>query len=161
MLEHSYYSVISPEGCSSILWKTADHADKAAEALRLTAKDLIGFGVIDEIVQEPLGGAHRNHAEALKTVRDSILKALTALEGKNTETLLEERYQKVRKIGVFLEKPEAAVVEDASNGTESGTGEIPVDDAEAAAEAERRERAEAGDTEGAPISRLAAESKRR
>jgi acetyl-CoA carboxylase carboxyl transferase subunit alpha len=158
MLEHSYYSVISPEGCSSILWKTADHADKAAEALRLTAKDLIGFGVIDEIVQEPLGGAHRNVPEAIKTVKESIVNALKALEGKKTEQLLDERYAKVRRIGVFLEKPESAAVEVPAD--ESGTGEIPVDDAEAAADLERRERAEAGDTEGAPIGRLAAESAR-
>lgn len=159
MLEHSYYSVISPEGCSSILWKTADHADKAAEALRLTAKDLIGFGVIDEIVQEPLGGAHRNHPEALKLVREAISRNLKALEGKKSEDLLNERYGKIRRIGIYLEKPESAeMVEIAAD--ESGTGEIVIDDAEATAAAERRERAEAGDTEGAPIARIAAESAR-
>jgi acetyl-CoA carboxylase carboxyl transferase subunit alpha len=156
MLEHSYYSVISPEGCSSILWKTAEHADKAAEALRLTAKDLLGFGVIDEIVPEPLGGAHRSTAEAVKTVKDAIVTALKALEKKPVADLLEERYAKVRRIGIFLEKPEAAEVE--VPGDESGTGEIPLDDAEAAAALERKERLEAGDTEGAPIGRLAAES---
>jgi acetyl-CoA carboxylase carboxyl transferase subunit alpha len=161
MLEHSYYSVISPEGCSSILWKTAEHADKAAEALRLTAKDLLGFGVIDEIVPEPLGGAHRNAPEAIKMVKEAIVAALKALEGKKTEDLLEERYAKVRKIGIFLEKPESAVSAQESDNGDSGTGEIPIDDAEAAAALERREREEAGDTEGAPIGRLAAESAKR
>lgn len=160
MLEHSYYSVISPEGCSSILWKTAEHADKAAEALRLTAKDLLGFGVIDEIVPEPLGGAHRDTAGALKTVKESIVAALKALEGKKVQDLLDERYQKVRRIGIFLEKPEAAQGDMVDNG-DSGTGEIPIDDAEATAALERKERAEAGDTEGAPIGRLAAESAKR
>jgi acetyl-CoA carboxylase carboxyl transferase subunit alpha len=158
MLEHSYYSVISPEGCSSILWKTAENADKAAEALRLTAKDLLGFGVIDEIVPEPLGGAHRSPAEAIKTVREYILKALGQIEGKKTDELLEERYQKVRKIGVFLEK--AATEEPEVPADESGTGEIPLDDAEAAAIQEKAERAQAGEGEGAPLTRLAAETKR-
>jgi len=160
MLEHSYYSVISPEGCSSILWKTAEHADKAAEALRLTAKDLLGFGVIDEIVAEPLGGAHRSAAEALKTVKESIVAALKSLDGKPTAQLLEERYAKVRRIGIFLEKPET-VAASQEGDPDSGTGEIPIDDAEAAAALERKERAEAGDTEGAPIGRLAAESAKR
>ncbi|HZV02418.1 MAG TPA: acetyl-CoA carboxylase carboxyltransferase subunit alpha [Planctomycetota bacterium] len=158
MLEHSYYSVISPEGCSSILWKTAEHADKAAEALKLTAKDLLGFGVIDEIVAEPLGGAHRSIPEAIKTVKDRILAALVALEGKKTDDILEERYAKVRRIGIFLEKAETTEEEVAAD--ESGTGEIPVDDAEAAALAEKAEREQAGQGEGAPLTRLAAESKR-
>src|SRR6185312_15263542 len=64
MLEHAYYSVISPEGCATILWKSNEHWPKAAEALKMTSRDLIGFGVIDEVIPEPLGGAHRDHREA-------------------------------------------------------------------------------------------------
>jgi acetyl-CoA carboxylase carboxyl transferase subunit alpha len=158
MLEHSYYSVISPEGCSSILWKTAEHADKAAEALRLTAKDLLGFGVIDEIVQEPLGGAHRSIPDAVKVVREAICTNLARLDGKKTVDLLEERYQKVRRIGILLEKPGSDIPYDATDDT--GSTELPIDDAEAAAAAARKVSEEAGDGEGAPIARLAAESKR-
>jgi acetyl-CoA carboxylase carboxyl transferase subunit alpha len=105
MLEHSYYSVISPEGCSSILWKTAEHAGKAAEALKLTARDLLGFGVIDEIVPEPVGGAHRSVPDTVKSVREAILAAIGSLEGRSAEELLALRYEKVRRLGVFLEQP--------------------------------------------------------
>ncbi len=105
MLENAYYSVISPEGCSSILWKTAEHANKAAEALKLTAKDLLGFGVIDQIIPEPLGGAHRNGGETIRNVREAILAALATLDGRPVEDVLRARYEKVRRIGVLLERP--------------------------------------------------------
>src|SRR5207247_1232264 len=84
---------------------------KAADALRLTAPDLMGFGVIDEIVTEPLGGAHRSIPDAVRSVRDAILANLARVEATPIDRLLEERYQKVRKIGVLLEKTDAPEVE--------------------------------------------------
>ncbi len=108
MLENSYYSVISPEGCSSILWKTADHAPRAAAILKLTATDLIGFGIIDAIVPEPLGGAHQSTGETCKLVGDAIVDALDEIVDLPTDRLLELRYEKVRRIGVFLEEGKAA-----------------------------------------------------
>lgn len=101
MLEHSIYSVISPEGCASILWKDPSYAKKAAEALKLTAQDLIKFNIIDEIIPEPLGGAHRDHVETASNVRKAILKSLQELKSMSPERLSEQRYDKFRKMGVF------------------------------------------------------------
>lgn len=103
MLQHAYYSVISPEGCAGILWKVAtdETKPKAAEALRLTAKDLSRFGVIDSVVEEPLGGAHRDPrgmGTLLKTHLSRELRRLTTLSDK---TLLDERYAKFRRLGFF------------------------------------------------------------
>ncbi|MGE5194726.1 MAG: acetyl-CoA carboxylase carboxyltransferase subunit alpha [Deltaproteobacteria bacterium] len=111
MLQHTYYSVISPEGCAGILWKDRKFADKAARALKFTSKDLLRLGVIDEIISEPLGGAHRDHRQTaiiLKVCLVRILRDLTAIP---PDRLLERRYEKFRRIGVFEEKPpaEAAV----------------------------------------------------
>jgi acetyl-CoA carboxylase carboxyl transferase subunit alpha len=95
MLEHSIYSVISPEGCSSILWRSAENAQDAAEALRLTAQDLLKLGVIDAIVPEPLGGAHRRRAEAIASLGDAIetaLKPLVALDAKQLRTQRREKF---------------------------------------------------------------------
>lgn len=106
MLENAVYSVISPEGCSAILFKDAD-AEKisaVAESLKLTAQDLKKFEIIDEIVEEPLGGVHRNVEETAKTVSTSIKKHLSELKKLPIEKLLEERYKKFRKIGEFKEK---------------------------------------------------------
>jgi acetyl-CoA carboxylase carboxyl transferase subunit alpha len=104
MLENSYYSVISPEGCSSILWKTADQAARAASILKLTATDLFGFGVVDAIVPEPLGGAHQAPAEACRLVSDAIHEHLQEIVRLPTDELLARRYEKVRRLGVFLEE---------------------------------------------------------
>jgi acetyl-CoA carboxylase carboxyl transferase subunit alpha len=103
MLENAYYSVISPEGCAGILWKVATPATKplAAEALRLTAKDLARFGVIDDIIPEPLGGAHRDHREMANTLKTYLLRYLRELTPLAVEDLLEGRYQKFRRIGFF------------------------------------------------------------
>ncbi len=103
MLEHAYYSVISPEGCAGILWKVATEETKplAAEALRLTAKDLARLGVIDDVIPEPLGGAHRDHREMANTLKTYLLRYLRELRGVPTEELLEQRYQKFRRMGVF------------------------------------------------------------
>ena len=101
MLEHSVYSVISPEGCAAILWKSADKADDAADALKMTAKDLLALGVIDEIVPEPLGCAHRNHAAMAAALKKSIGQHLAQLSELPSEDLLAARYEKFRKMGVY------------------------------------------------------------
>jgi len=99
MLEHSIYSVISPEGASSILWKTADNAEQAAKELRLTAKELKGLKLIDGVIPEPVGGAHRGHEEICGRVRDAVGKALKDLERLEPEALLERRYGIWRNYG--------------------------------------------------------------
>ena len=101
MLEHSVYSVISPEGCAAILWKSADKADDAANALKMTAKDLMALGVIDEIVPEPLGCAHRNHAAMAAALKKSIGQHLAQLSELPSEDLLAARYEKFRKMGAY------------------------------------------------------------
>jgi len=101
MLEHSVYSVISPEGCAAILWKSADKAVDAADALKMTAKDLLALGVIDEIVPEPLGCAHRNHAAMAAALKKSIGQHLAQLLELPSEDLLATRYEKFRKMGVY------------------------------------------------------------
>ena len=106
MLEHSVYSVISPEGCAAILWiKNGDivsnEFSKAADALRLTAQDLIGFKIIDDIIPEPLGGAHRDPEAVAKNILEIILKTTEELSAKTVGKLTEERYKRLRKIGSF------------------------------------------------------------
>jgi acetyl-CoA carboxylase carboxyl transferase subunit alpha len=103
MLEHAYYSVISPEGCAGILWKVATDETKplAAESLKLTARDLFRLGVIDHIIQEPLGGAHRDHREMGNTLKTYLLRYLRDLRQLPVDELLERRYQKFRRMGVF------------------------------------------------------------
>ncbi len=99
VMENAYYSVISPEGCAAILWKNSIKAPLAAASLKLTAKDLLEFGIIDELIQEPLGGAHRNPEQAAQTVKNTIVKLFKELESKPIEKLLESRYEKFRNIG--------------------------------------------------------------
>jgi acetyl-CoA carboxylase carboxyl transferase subunit alpha len=103
VLQFAYYSVISPEGCAGILWKHAKHRDKAARALKFTAKDLLELGVIDEIIEEPLGGAHRSHRQMAATLKASLVAALKDLVAIPHDELLERRYQKFRRMGVFEE----------------------------------------------------------
>lgn len=105
MLQHAYYSVISPEGCAGILWKVANDETKprAAEALKLTAEHLKKHGVIDDIIPEPVGGAHRNPREMTNTLRAYLTRYLRELADKPIPTLLQERYEKFRKIGAYLE----------------------------------------------------------
>jgi acetyl-CoA carboxylase carboxyl transferase subunit alpha len=105
MLEHGYYSVISPEGCAGILWKEANEKTKplAAEALKLTARDLFRLRVIDDIIPEPLGGAHRDHREMATTLKAYLLRYLRDLRNLPADELLEARYQKFRRMGVFDE----------------------------------------------------------
>jgi acetyl-CoA carboxylase carboxyl transferase subunit alpha len=99
MLEHSTYSVASPEGCAAILWSDASKAEEAASRLKLTADDLRRFGVVDETIAEPLGGAHRNAEDVVRRTLDAIDRELTQLSGLSVERLLDERYQKYRRLG--------------------------------------------------------------
>jgi acetyl-CoA carboxylase carboxyl transferase subunit alpha len=104
MLENAYYSVISPEGCAAILWKHRRHAPEAAAALKLNATELLELGVIDEVVPEPLGGAHQDPGVAANQLELAIIRALADLCPQSTSTLLEKRYQKFRRVGIFSEE---------------------------------------------------------
>ena len=99
MLEHSVYSVISPEGCASILWKDAEKMREAAEALRLTAQDLAKLGVNDRVIEEPLGGAHRNPDATFKSVRSTLAALLKELSGKDAKALLKDRRERFLSLG--------------------------------------------------------------
>ncbi len=103
MLENSIYSVISPEGCASILWRDSKKASEAAKALKLTANDLYQLGVIDEIIPEPLGGAHNDYKKTAANIKNVILKYLKKLIKIPIKTLLDNRYKKFRQIGEYLE----------------------------------------------------------
>jgi acetyl-CoA carboxylase carboxyl transferase subunit alpha len=103
MLENAYYSVISPEGCAAILWKHRKHAPEAAEALKLNASELLKLGVIDGVVPEPLGGAHRGPAETGKNLKEAIIGALRELEKLAVDKLVQRRYEKFRQMGRFQE----------------------------------------------------------
>ena len=103
MLENAYYSVISPEGCAAILWKHRKHAPEAAEALKLNASALLKLGVIDGVVPEPLGGAHRDPAETGKNLKEAIIAALHELEKIPVDKLVQRRYNKFRQMGRFQE----------------------------------------------------------
>ncbi|UCG34486.1 MAG: acetyl-CoA carboxylase carboxyltransferase subunit alpha [Phycisphaerales bacterium] len=102
MLEHAYYSVISPEGCAAILWRTGDQAKLAAEALRLTAKELKKLNVIDEVVPEPLGGAHRDPAKMAINLERYLGKTIRELKSIRLPTLLKQRYKRLREVGSFF-----------------------------------------------------------
>ncbi len=103
MLQYGIYSVISPEGCASILWKSAEKAEDAAEAMRITAKSLSEFGLVDEVLPEPLGGAHRNPQDAADVVRNALLKNLDELDQLSVEQLLENRQRRLASFGQFKE----------------------------------------------------------
>ena len=103
MLEHAIYSVISPEGCAAILWGEASKAPEAAQLMRVTAPDLLRLGVIDGIVPEPVGGAHRNWEETAENLRGALRKSLQELRSRSAEGLVADRYEKFRKIGVFAD----------------------------------------------------------
>lgn len=103
VLQNAYYSVISPEGCAGILWKHSKHADKAAKALKFTSTDLVNLNIIDEVIPEPLGGAHRNHRQMAMNLKGSLVAALQSLEGMSKEDLVNRRYDRFRQIGVFEE----------------------------------------------------------
>jgi acetyl-CoA carboxylase carboxyl transferase subunit alpha len=104
MLENAYYSVISPEGAAAILWRDAAKAPQAAEALKITAQHLLNLAIIDEIVPEPLGGAHRDYETTAVTLKKIIKKHFQQLSSLPVDELIEQRYQKFRKMGKFIEK---------------------------------------------------------
>jgi acetyl-CoA carboxylase carboxyl transferase subunit alpha len=110
MLEHSYYSVISPEGCATILWKGVEAAPKAAAALKMTAPYLVQFGIVDEIVTEPIGGAHRDHRGAAASLKSFLIRSLREIAEAPRSELLSRRYDKYRKIGVHVEGLVDAVI---------------------------------------------------
>jgi acetyl-CoA carboxylase carboxyl transferase subunit alpha len=115
ILEHAYYSVISPEGCAGILWKSHTYKEEAARALKMTSRDLMQLGVVDAVIAEPLGGAHRDHhlmASRLKMYLRNTLRELVSLP---VDRLLEARYQRFRRMGVFLEGPAGDDVADDGN----------------------------------------------
>tara|TARA_B110000003_G_scaffold132069_1_gene134133 strand:- start:325 stop:1329 length:1005 start_codon:yes stop_codon:yes gene_type:complete len=99
MLEYGTYSVASPEACASIIWRSADEAEKAAESMKVTASELKKISIIDEIIQEPLGGAHRNYDLTSEIIKKSLVKNLSNLQKLSTEKLIERRYQRLLKIG--------------------------------------------------------------
>lgn len=101
ILENAYYSVISPEGCAAILWNDRTKAPEAAKALRLSSEKLLEFGVVEEILPEPLGGAHNDYNTTATTIKTGILKHLKELKKYNTDQLLENRYRRFRKLGIF------------------------------------------------------------
>ena len=101
IMQFAYYSVISPEGCAAILWKSGDEAPRAAEELKLVSKDLLKMGVVDHIIPEPLGGAHRNPHEAVHNLETHLIKTIRELRRYKIENLLENRYRRLRNIGEF------------------------------------------------------------
>lgn len=103
MLQYSVYSVISPEGCASILWKSADKAEEAAEAMRITADSLSKFGLVDEVLEEPLGGAHRNPDAMADVIKNALIRNLDQLATLSTEQLLEARQRRMASFGQFKE----------------------------------------------------------
>jgi acetyl-CoA carboxylase carboxyl transferase subunit alpha len=105
MLQYSTYSVISPEGCASILWKSADKAAEAAETMGITANRLKTLGLIDRIVSEPLGGAHRDHAMTAQNLKRALQEALKSLSALSTAELLATRYERLMSYGRFKELP--------------------------------------------------------
>ena len=103
LLEHAYYTVISPEGCASILWRDASRASDAAEALKITAPDLMKFGIIDGAIKEPLGGAHNDYELVCSEIKKTILESIEELSKYSAPELKSQRYDKFRKMGAFLE----------------------------------------------------------
>jgi acetyl-CoA carboxylase carboxyl transferase subunit alpha len=103
ILQNAYYSVISPEGCASILFRDAKRAAEAAAALKLTAQDLLSFGIVEEIITEPIGGAHRNPEQAAQLLKAALTRHLNELCAMTPDALRQQRYEKFRRVGVFSE----------------------------------------------------------
>ena len=103
VMENAYYSVISPEGCAAILWRDRTKAPEAAKVLKITADELLELGIIDEVIKEPLGGAHRNPEQAMKDVKASMIKNLKEVSALGKDEIVKARYEKFRKIGIFNE----------------------------------------------------------
>ncbi|MGN7454702.1 acetyl-CoA carboxylase carboxyltransferase subunit alpha [Paenibacillus pasadenensis] len=146
MLENAIYSVISPNGAASILWKDASKADQAAEAMKITAKDLLSFGIIEEVVPEPQGGAHRDYEQQAESIKEAVWRHLQELLAMSAEELVEDRYMKFRKIGRFAfaaeagsEQPDGALEAPEAAGLPAEAGAEPAapGDASPAAESAR------------------------
>ncbi len=103
ILEHAYYTVISPEGCASILWRDANMAKEAANALKITGKDLLQYGIVDEVIKEPTGGAHYDPEAMAKELKKSLLSALDEYKDMTSQQLKDDRYNKFRRMGVFAQ----------------------------------------------------------
>jgi acetyl-CoA carboxylase carboxyl transferase subunit alpha len=103
MLEHSTYSVISPEGCAAILWNNGAKASEAAELLKITAQDLFQMKVIDEVVEEPVGGAHRDPRRAAELLKEAVVRNLAEIRNIPIDELIKQRYERLRRIGTFDE----------------------------------------------------------
>ena len=103
ILEHAYYTVISPEGCASILWKDAAMARTATDALKITGEDLLKYGIVDEIVKEPMGGAHYSAQEMAINLKEALIKSLDEFKDMADEELKTQRYSKFRRMGVFVQ----------------------------------------------------------
>ena len=121
MLEHSYYSVISPEGCAGILWKSHAHAEEAANALRFTSSNLLRLGIVDNVIPEPLGGAHRDHHRTAAQLKLFLVKTLRELTQIPNTELVQQRYDKFRRMGVFFEGPPLAANESVSSEGQEST----------------------------------------
>lgn len=104
MMENTWYSVISPEGCSAILWGDSTKAEQAADAMKLTASDLVELGVVDKVIEEPVGGAHQNYDEAARILKNSIQEELKALEKISISQLIDARVEKYAKMGFYVEE---------------------------------------------------------
>ena len=126
VMQHAYYSVISPEGCAAILWKTGEQAARAAECLKLTPHDLLELGLIDMIIPEPLGGAHRDPQAAARNLESWIARSLRDLKRLKIETILRRRYEKLRNLGAFFEvvaeAPESKVAPRSRKSTSASRG---------------------------------------
>lgn len=121
ILENAYFSVISPEGCAAILWRDGSRAPEAAKALKLTAQDLSKLDIVDEIVPEPAGGAHRDYKTTAETLKQTILRYLAELKTIPLDTLIQQRYEKYRRIGQFLEGQVVMVNSQSNVGTKPKT----------------------------------------
>jgi acetyl-CoA carboxylase carboxyl transferase subunit alpha len=111
MLENAFYSVISPEGCATILWRDRGKAEIAAKALKGTAQDLLALGVVDEIVPEPLGGAHRDPKATARNLKMAVQRSFNIIESMSMEQMLEARYAKLRSMGRYLESAAASAAQ--------------------------------------------------
>jgi acetyl-CoA carboxylase carboxyl transferase subunit alpha len=120
ILENAFFSVISPEGCAAILWRDGARAPEAAEVLGLDPPRLQTFGIIDEIIPEPLGGAHRNPTEMMAIMRESLIRYLDEISAMSTEEMLEARYRKYRKIGEYVDAEEQKIAAKSKKSTVSG-----------------------------------------
>jgi len=103
LLENAYYSVITPEGCAAILWKDRSHSARAAESLKLSARDLKKLDIVDEIIPEPLGGAHEDHDQAAVLLKEALISNLALFAKMSPEEIRRQRYEKYRALGIFKE----------------------------------------------------------